>query len=151
MHTGMIATVSSIDCSAHVARCLQDSALAARVRLVDLDEVSKTKTRKEILRLRHLSIDYIDPIVGDPSFIDKAYSSNAAETNGQRIERVLETAYSEFIEVVNASRKAQLDAHTVKEQRDVSMRARCLAEEQRHASENVPNSRERSSWGAFGS
>jgi hypothetical protein len=70
----------------------------------------------QVRRLRELSLNTIDPIVGNPSLIDEPCSSRAPETNGQRIERVLKDAYDRWIEAHDGMRRAQSKAHNAKGQ-----------------------------------
>jgi hypothetical protein len=74
------------------------------------------RMRSQVRRLRDLSLDTIDPIARTPSLINEPCSSRAPETNGQRIERVLEDAYDRWIEAHDGMRRAQSKAHNARKQ-----------------------------------
>jgi hypothetical protein len=76
----------------------------------------RERMRRQVRRLRALSLDKIDPIAGNPSLINVPCSSGATETNGQRIERVLKDAYERWIEAHAEMRKSQSDAHDARNQ-----------------------------------
>jgi hypothetical protein len=52
---------------------------------------------RQFRRLRALSIDFLDSIAKNPSLINEPSVSSLAETNGQRITRVLKDACIEVI------------------------------------------------------
>lgn len=61
-----------------------------------------------------LSLDAIDPIAKEPSLVDKAFSSRSAETNGQRVARVLRDAYHVVATAHEEMRKSQAQAYYAK-------------------------------------
>jgi hypothetical protein len=114
---GAAATVSSIISSGHI---VYSSHVAAWVREEMVTKRGRydyrERMRRQVRRLRDLSLDDIDPIARDPSLIDVPCSSGAPETNGQRIERVLKDVYERWIEAHGKMRKSQSDAHDAKQQ-----------------------------------
>lgn len=116
MSSGLFTTVSTIISSDHIA---YSSYIAALVREETVTKRSKPghhdypqMMRKQVRRLRDLSLDIIDPIAENPSLINVPCSSGSTETNGQRIERVLKDAYERWIEAHDNMRNAQADARS---------------------------------------
>jgi hypothetical protein len=78
---------------------------------VTVDEGCRKKLEGQFRRLRDLSQDVIGPISKNPSLVDKAVSSRNAETNDQRIARVLRDAYDEVVKARDEMRELQTRSH----------------------------------------
>lgn len=78
---------------------------------VEVDEGCKKRLEEQIRRLRTLSQDAIDPIAKKHSLIDKPFSARNAETNGERIARVLRDTYDKVVKARDEMRELQTRSH----------------------------------------
>jgi hypothetical protein len=82
------------------------------------DEACRARMKRQVKRLRELSLDAIDKIYERRSVIDKPHPwGNMSETYAQRIERVLRDAYDIYFEAHDEMRRRQQRADGARERR----------------------------------